>query len=114
MGNFWRTLEVPLFNFEINFILKWLSTCVITNSKSAGTFAITDTKLYVLVTALSTQDNAKLLEQLKSGFKRRIKWNNYQSNVSIERQNPYLDYLIGSCFRGVNKLFVLSIFFFLK
>ena len=43
------------------------------------TFTITDTKLYVPVVTLSTQDNAKLLEQLKSGFKRTINWNKYQS-----------------------------------
>ena len=36
------------------------STCVITNSTGAGRFAITDTKLYVPVATLSTQDNAKL------------------------------------------------------
>ena len=45
------------------------------------TFAITNTKLYVLVVTLSTQDNTKLLEQIKSGFKRRINWNKYQSQV---------------------------------
>ena len=43
---------------------------------------------------LSTQDNAKRLEQLKSGFKRTINWNKYQSKISTERQNQYLDYLI--------------------
>ena len=62
-------------------------TSVITNSTGEGTFAITDTKLNALVVNLSTQDNAKLLEQLKSGFKRTIHWNKYQSKVPIERQN---------------------------
>ena len=42
-----------------------------------GTFAITDTTMYVPVVILSTQDNAKLLEQLKSGSKRTINWNKY-------------------------------------
>ena len=64
------------------------------------------TKLYVPV--ISTPDNAKLLEQLKPGFKRTINWNKYQSNVSIERQNQYLDYLIDPSFQEVNRLFVLS------
>ena len=67
LNNFWRTLEMPLFNCEVNLILTWSSTCVITNSTGAGTFAITDTKLYVPVVTLSTQDNAKLLQ--KSLFK---------------------------------------------
>ena len=46
---------------------------------AAATFSITDAKLYVPVVNLSTQDNAKLLEQLKSSFKRTINWNKYQS-----------------------------------
>ena len=72
------------------------------------TFSITDTKLYVLVVTLSTQDNAKLFEQLKSGFKRTINWNKYQPKKSIERQNQYLDYLIDPSFQAINKLFGLS------
>ena len=51
-----------------------------------STFAITDTKLYVPFVTLSTQDNAKLLHQLKSGFKRTIKWNKHQSKVRIQAQ----------------------------
>ena len=47
------------------------------------------------------QLQAKLLEQLKSGFKRTIKW--------IERQIQYLDYLIVLSFQGVNRDFVLSL-----
>ena len=45
LSNFWRTLEMPLINCEVNLILTWSSTCVITNSGDAGTFAITDTKV---------------------------------------------------------------------
>ena len=71
-------------------------------------FAITDAKLYVPKVTLSTGDNEKLLEQLKSGFKRTINWNKYQSKVSTERQNQYLDFLIDPAFQGVNRLFVLS------
>ena len=69
LSNFWRTLEMPLINCEVNLILTWSSTCVITNSTGAGRFAITDTKLFAPVVTLSTQDNAKLLQQSKSGFK---------------------------------------------
>ena len=72
LSNFWRTLEMPLINCEVNLILTWSSTCVITVSNSVGTFAITDTKLYVPVVTLSTQENTKFLQQLKSGFKRII------------------------------------------
>ena len=85
LSNFWRTLEIPLINCEVNLILTWSSTCVITNSTGAGTFEITDTKLYVPVVILSTQENAKLLQQLKSGFKRVINWINiYQSQNHLE------------------------------
>ena len=82
--------------------------CVITNSTGAGKFAITETKLYVLVLTLSTQDNSKLLQQLKSGFKRSINWNKYESSVKTFAQNRYLNYLINPSFQGVNRLFVLS------
>ena len=60
---------MPLINCEINLILTW---CVISNDTKATAFAITDTKLYVPVVTLSTQDNVKLLQQLKSGFERTI------------------------------------------
>ena len=68
---------MPLFNFEVNLILTWSSTCVITNFAGAGRFAITHTKLYVPVITLSTQDKSKLLQQLKTGLKRVINWNKY-------------------------------------
>ena len=58
LSNFWRTLEIPLINCEVDLILTWSSTCVITNSTGAGTFKITETKLYVPVVTLSAQDNA--------------------------------------------------------
>ena len=74
----------------------------------ATTFSITDKKLYVPAVNLSTQDQVKLLEQLKPGFKRTINWNKYQSKVSTKRQNQYLDYLIDPSFQGINRHFVLS------
>ena len=79
LSNFWRTTEMLLINCKVNLILTWSSTCVITNSTGAGTFEITDTKLYVPVVTLSPQDNSKLFQQLKSGFKRVINWNKYLS-----------------------------------
>ena len=73
---------MPLINCEVSLILTWSSTCVITNSTSEEKFEITDTKLYVPVVTLSTQDNAKLLHQLKPGFKRVVKWNKFYQNQS--------------------------------
>ena len=69
---------------------------------------MTNAKVYVPVVTLLTQDNAKILQQLKSAFQRRINWNKYQSKKSPERQNQYLDLLINPSFQGVNRLFVLS------
>ena len=56
-------------------------------------FAITDTKLYVPVVTLPTQHNSKLLQQLKSGFKRVISWNKYLSKPEFLAQNPNLNRL---------------------
>ena len=63
--NHWRTPEMPLINFEISFDLNWSENWVIvaSNEDQAATFSITDTKLYVPVVTLSTQDNTNLLEQ---------------------------------------------------
>ena len=108
LSNFWRTLEMPLVNCEVNLILTWSSTCVITNSTGAGRFAITDTKFYVPVVTLSTKENAKLLQQLNSGFKRVINWNKYLSKPELLEQNPNLNYLVAPSFQGVNRLFVLA------
>ena len=99
---------MPLINCEVNLLLTWSRDCVITNSTGAEKFAITETKLYVSVVTLSTQDNAKLLQQLKSGFKRAINWNEYESSVKTFAQNRYLNYLINPSFQGVNRIFVLS------
>ena len=71
----------------------------------AATFSVTDTKLYVPAVTLSTQDTAKLLEELKSGFKRTVNQNKYQPKVSTERQNQYLDLLIDPNFQEANRLY---------
>ena len=72
---------MPLINCEGNLILTCSKDCVVTNSEDEGKVAIKESKLYVPVVTLSTQDDAKLLQQLKSGFKRTINWNKYQSNI---------------------------------
>ena len=110
LSNFWRTLEMPLINCEIELILDWSANCVIISTNNANqvpTFTITETNLYVPVVTLSTQDNAKLLPQLKSGFKRTISWNKYLSKPELLAQNPNLNHLVTS-FQGVNRRFVLA------
>ena len=112
LSNFWRTLKMPVINCEVNLILTWSSTCVliVTNTPNQNaTFAITDTKLYVPVVTLSTQENTKFFQQLKSGFKRvLINWNKYLSKPELLAQNPNLNHLVEPSFQGVNRLFVLA------
>ena len=77
---------MPLINCEVNLILTWSSTCVLVASNilnQNATFAITDTKLYVPAVTLSTQENAKFLQQLNLGFKRVINWNKYLSKPEL-------------------------------
>ena len=97
---------MPLINCEINLILTWSKNCVISSATRETKFLITDSKLYVPVVTLPTQDNEKLPEQLKFGLERTINWNKYQSKRSTQNRNPYLDYLTDPKFCEVKRLFV--------
>ena len=102
---------MPLINFEIELLLNWSRDCVIiyTNvDDQVPTFTITETNLYVPIVTLSTQDNSKLLPQLKSGFKRTISCNKYLIKPELLAQNPNLNHLVEPSFQGINRLFVLA------
>ena len=117
---------MPLTNCEISLTLTWSENCIITskatreadpdadpavagiNNPTNAVFNITDYKLYVLVVTVSAEDDNKLLEQLKAGFKRTIKWNKYRSDMSNQTKNNNLNYLIDPTFTNMNRLFVLS------
>ena len=80
---------MPLVICEVNLDLNWSKNWFIVATAvedQRSTFSIADTKLYAQVVTLSTQDNAKLVEQLRSGFKKIINWNKYQSKISKERK----------------------------
>ena len=89
--NFGGTLDMPLINFEVSLTLTWSENCLLTskatinsavdgiNNPTGVTFKIKDTKSYVLVVTLSAENDNKLLEKLKTGFKRTFKWNKYRS-----------------------------------
>ena len=97
LSNFWRTLEMPLINCEVELILTWSADCVIIYTNVANqvpTFTITETTLYAPVVTLSIQDNAKLLPQLKSGFKRQISWNKYLLKPALLAQDTNLNPLV--------------------
>ena len=92
---------MPLIKREVNLILTCSENCVLISGTIDGqvpTFTISDTKLYVPVVTLLIQENVKLLDQLKLGFKRTINWNKYQSKPIIQARNQYLDYLNDSSF----------------
>ena len=127
LGNFWRSLDIPLINCEITLILSWYDKCVLVGKAlknapnpqpnppivaiESPTYAkceITDRKLYAPVVTLSAENDKKLIEQLKSGFRRSIKWNRYMSQMSNQNKNNNLNYLIDPTFSNVNRLFVLS------
>ena len=117
LGNFWRSLDIPLINCEITLILYWYKECVLlgralknapdpqrnppiaaTESPTSAMFEITDCKLYVPVVTLSVESDNILLEQLKSGFMRSINWNKYMPQMSNQNKSNNLNYLIDPTF----------------
>ena len=118
---------MPMYNLiEYSLTLTWSNNCVITSKATRdddpsaypavdeiknttnAIFKITDCKLYVLLVTLSAENDNKLLEQLKTGFKRTNKWNKYRSEMSNQTKNNNLNYLIDPTFTKLNRLFVLS------
>ena len=101
LSNFGRTLKMSLINCQINLILIWSARCFVIDALISGqepTFTITDTKLYIPVVTLSTQDYKKLLKQLKSGFKATANSNKCHPKKIVEQQKRYLDFLINPSF----------------
>ena len=80
------------------------------NNPTNATLKIADTKLYVPVVTLSTENDKKPLKQLKTGFKRTIKWNKYRSERTNQTKNNNLNYLIDHLLKSIChfRLFVLS------
>ena len=115
-------------NCKVSLTLTWSENCVLTDitkqtarapqgdnparpairAPTSATFKITDTKLYVPVVTLSPKDDNNFLEQLKSGFKRTIKWNKYRSEMTNQTKTNNLNHLIDPTLIKVNRLFVLS------
>ena len=107
LGNFWRSLEMPLINCKIELSLKWIENCILSSAGTAATFTITDTKLYVPVVTLKTEDNTKLSKLLSEGFKRPIYWNEYKVIPNKNyNANEYIRERLDASIQGVNRLFV--------
>ena len=90
LSNFWRHLKISLINCEISLILICSKNYVIFPATGESKLAVTDAKRYVPTVIISTQDNSKLLQQLKLGFKTIINWSKYQSRKWTEKQNQYV------------------------
>ena len=113
-----------MINCETELVLTWAKSCAVADMivRTAGNsnnlpaivtptglkFQITDTKSYVSVITLSTENDKIFLESLKSGFKRTKKWNKYRSQITVQSNNKNLNYLTDPTFTKVNRLFVLS------
>ena len=132
MSNFWRSLDLPLDNCEIELDLSWWKYCIISEiswtaavaqnpnanppapavaatATTSAMFQINNAKLYVSVFALSINDNVKFLENIKQGFKRIVSWNKYRSEIATQPRNNNLDYLIDPTFKNIDRLFLLSL-----
>ena len=107
-------------NFEVSLALSWSANCVITSlekrlvtavqggnpavyddSPTNATFKITECKLHVPAVTLSAENDNKLLDQLKTGFKRTIKSNKHRSEMLNQTKNNNLNYLIDPTFTNI-------------
>ena len=97
LSNFWRSLKMPLINCKVELSLRWIDNYVLTaaaigaDANATGAvsaiFKITDTKLFVPVVTLSTEDTEKLAKELSEGFKRPLYWNKYKT-IDKKSHNP--------------------------
>ena len=98
---------MPLISYKVKLSLKWYENCILFSAGTAATFAITDTKLYVPIVTLKTEDNSKLSKLLNEGFKRSIYWNKYKI-IFKDYNNEYIRERLDASFQGVSRLFVLA------
>ena len=127
MNNFCRSLDLHLINCKIELDLTWSKDWMISEiSRIAAvaanppdpvraavettrtTFQTNSTKLYAHVASLSINDNIKVLENLKQGFKRTVSWDKYRYEITKQLRNKNLDYMIDPTFTNINRLLVFS------
>ena len=109
LSHFWRSLEMSLINWKVELSLEWYAKCVLIIGNGANaTFAITDTKLYVAVVILKTEDNVKLSKLLNEGFKRSVYWNKYKVILRNFPENEHIREILDASCQGVSKLYVIA------
>ena len=105
---------MPLISCEVELSLEWYKNCILSSAGDNATFTITDTKLYVPIVTLSSEDNVKLSKLLSEGFKRPIYWNEYKVTpnkiveIAAVNEEKYIRELLDSNCQGVKRLFVLA------
>ena len=92
---------------QVELSLTWYENCILSSAGTAATFAITDSKLYVPVVTLKTEDNVKLSKLLNEGFKRLVYWNKHKI-ILRDYDNEYIRQRLDASFQGFSKLFVLA------
>ena len=92
---------------QVELSLTWYENCILSSEGTAATFAITDSKLYVPVVTLKTEDNVKLSKLLNEGFKRLVYWNKHKI-ILRDYDNEYKRQRLDASFQGFSKLFVLA------
>ena len=118
-SNFWRSLEMPLINCEVELSLKWIENCVLTTAEiganadatgaDSATLEVTDVRLYVPVVTLSAEDNVKLVKKLNEGFKRLVYWNKYKVigkkvvEIAAPDTEKYIKELLDSSYQGLKR-----------
>ena len=105
LSNFWRSIEMPLINCQVELSLKSYENCILFSAGTAATSAITDTKFYVPI--VKTEDNAILLKLLNEVLKRSIYWNKYKI-IFQDYNNEYIRKRPDASFQGVSRLLVLA------
>ena len=109
LSNFWKSLEIPLISFKVEFPLKWYEECILSSAGTAATYKITDAKFYVPIVTLKTEDNSKLSKLLSEAFKRPIYWNKYKIICNKNyNADEYIRERLDASFQEVNRLFVLA------
>ena len=98
---------MPLINCKVELSLTWYENYILSSAGTATTFVITDTKLYVPIVSLKTEDNVKLSKLLNEGFKRSIYWNKYKM-IFKDYNNEYIRERLDTSFQGASRLFVLA------
>ena len=99
---------MALINCKVELSSRWYKNCILSSAGTAGTFAITDTKFYVPVVTLKTEDNTELWKLLSEGFKRSVYWNEYGLILKDYDANTNITERLDASFQGVNKLFALA------